>query len=84
MTDSGGVLQEAHYAHTPYVFVLDIPKAPENTQFDVNRLVKPERQAILQKLNLPQQFNVGKTQKTQNMVAFEKNVMSILKEFGEK
>ena len=84
VTDSGGVLQEAHYAHTPYVFVLDIPKVPENTRFDVSRSVKPERQAILQKLNIPQQFNAGKTQKTQNMVAFEETVLRILKEFEER
>ncbi len=83
VTDSGGVLQEAHYAHTPYVFVLDIPKVPENTRFDVSRLVKPERQAILQKLNIPQQFNADKIQKTQNMVAFEETVLRILKEFEE-
>ncbi len=56
VTDSGGVLQEAHFARTPYVFVLDIPRVPENTRFDVSRLAKPERQDILSKLNTSQQF----------------------------
>lgn len=56
VTDSGGILQEAHYAQTPYVFVLDIPKAPKNTRFDVSRLVKPERKEILRKLEQPQSF----------------------------
>ena len=56
VTDSGGVLQEAHFARTPYVFVLDIPRVPENTRFDVSRLAKPERQDILAKLNTPQEF----------------------------
>ena len=56
VTDSGGVLQEAHFARTPYVFVLDIPHVPENTRFDVSRLAKPERQDILAKLNTPQQI----------------------------
>lgn len=57
VTDSGGVLQEAHYAQTPYVFVLDIPKPPKNTRFDVSRLVKPDRHAILEKLVQPQRFS---------------------------
>lgn len=83
VTDSGGVLQEAYYAHTPYVFVLDIPKVPENTRFDVSRSVKPERQAILQKLNIPQHFNADKIQKTQNIVAFAETLLGILKEFEE-
>lgn len=56
MIDSGGVLQEVHFFRTPYVFVLDIPKVPENTRFDVIRLVKPERQAVLQKVNEKQEF----------------------------
>lgn len=56
VTDSGGVLQEAHFARTPYVFVLNIPCVPENTRFDVSRLAKPEQQDILAKLNTPQQF----------------------------
>jgi UDP-N-acetylglucosamine 2-epimerase (non-hydrolysing)/UDP-GlcNAc3NAcA epimerase len=62
VTDSGGVLQEAHFAQTPYVFVLDIPRVPENTRFDVNRLAKPERQDILAKLNTPQQFAAKREQ----------------------
>ncbi len=62
VTDSGGVLQEAHFAQTPYVFVLDIPRMPENTRFDVSRLAKPERQDILAKLNTPQQFAAQQVQ----------------------
>lgn len=56
VTDSGGVLQEAHFTRTPYVFVLDIPRVPDNTRFDVSRLAKPERHDVLAKLNTPQQF----------------------------
>ena len=107
VTDSGGVLQEAHFAQTPYVFVLDIPRVQENTRFDVSRLAKPERQDILAKLNTPQQFaakrgQVGTNQRqqfdaslsrkcdaggafdSQNIVAFEENVLKILREFGER
>lgn len=56
VTDSGGVLQEAHYAQTPYVFVLDIHKPPKKTRFDVTRLVKPDQRAILEKLAQPQRL----------------------------
>ena len=106
VTDSGGVLQEAHFARTPYVFVLDIPRVPENTRFDVSRLAKPERQDILAKLNTPQQFvakrgkfgtnhrqqfdasqsrqcGAGEAFDSQNIAAFEENVLTILREFGE-
>ena len=62
VTDSGGVLQEAHFARTPYVFVLDIPRVPENTRFDVSRLAKPKQQDILAKLNTPQQFTAKRGQ----------------------
>ena len=57
ITDSGGVLQEAHFAQTPYVFVLDIPRPPKDTRFDVSRLVKADRRAILEKLTQPQKFS---------------------------
>jgi UDP-N-acetylglucosamine 2-epimerase (non-hydrolysing)/UDP-GlcNAc3NAcA epimerase len=50
VTDSGGVLQEAHYARKPYVFVLDIPQPPSDTRFDSSRLVRPKRDEILTKL----------------------------------
>ena len=87
ITDSGGVLQEAHFAQTPYVFVLDIPRVPENTRFDVSRLVKPERHDILAKLKTPQHFAADKNPKmqavAQNMAAFEENVLTILREFEE-
>ena len=87
ITDSGGVLQEAHFAQTPYVFVLDISRVPENTRFDASRLAKPERHDILAKLNTPQQFDAGKKTSmqdvVQNMAAFEDNVLKILREFEE-
>ena len=87
ITDSGGVLQEAHFAHTPYVFVLDIPRLPENTRFDVSRLAKPEQHDILAKLNTPQHFAADKKPQmqavAQNMAAFEENVLKILREFEE-
>lgn len=87
ITDSGGVLQEAHFAQTPYVFVLDIPRVPENTRFDVSRLAKPERHDILAKLNTPQHFVADKKPQmqevAQNMAAFEENVLKILQEFEE-
>ena len=87
VTDSGGVLQEAHFARTPYVFVLNIPCVPENTRFDVSRLAKPEQQDILAKLNTPQQFDTEKKTSTQdvaqNIAAFEENMLKILREFEE-
>ncbi len=84
VTDSGGVLQEAHYACTPYVFVLDIPKVPENTRFDVSRLVKPERHAILQKVFEKQEFGknaVGSEQRNKIIDRFEENVLHVLRGF---
>lgn len=84
VTDSGGVLQEAHFTRTPYVFVLDIPKVPDNTRFDVSRLVKPERQAILQKVSEKQEFDSGESclGKIDNIVeGFEENVLCVLREF---
>lgn len=84
VTDSGGVLQEAHFARTPYVFVLDTPKVPENTRFDVSRLVKPERKAVLQKVNEMQEFDLGahRLGKIDNTVQeFEDNVLRVLREF---
>mgnify|MGYP002623539025 CR=1 FL=1 len=82
VTDSGGVLQEAHFAQTPYVFVMDIPCVPKNTRFDVSRLVKPERQEILRKLNTPQLFEIKNESQTQDIAAFEENVRAILREFA--
>lgn len=84
ITDSGGVLQEAHYACTPYVFVLDIPKVPVNTRFDVSRLVKPNRQMILQKVNERQEFSeraVDSEQINSVIGRFEENVLQVFREF---
>lgn len=84
VTDSGGVLQEAHYAHTPYVFVLDIPKVSENIRFDVSRLVKPDRQSILQKINEKQEFGettVAPEEIHSTIDRFEENVLHVLREF---
>ena len=87
VTDSGGVLQEAHFARTPYVFVLDTPKVPENTRFDVSRLVKPERRAVLQKVNERQEFGgreVDLKQINKTMGGFEENILCVLREFEKK
>lgn len=84
VTDSGGVLQEAHFARTPYVFVLEIPKVPENTRFDVSRLVKPDRQMILQKVNEKQEFSEkpDDSEQTINIIGrFEENVLVLLRKF---
>lgn len=84
VTDSGGVLQEAHYVCTPYVFVLDIPKVPENTRFDVNRLVKPNRHMILQKVNEKQEFGertVDSERMNRIISRFERNMLQVFREF---
>lgn len=78
VTDSGGILQEAHFAQTPYVFVLEIPKPPVNTRFDVSRLVKPAREEIFKKLDVPQIF---KERSEQDFSGFEDNMLNILREF---
>ena len=81
VTDSGGVLQEAYFAYMPYVFVLDIPKVAENIRFDVSRLVKPDRQMVLQKVNEKQEF-AEKTilsEQINNIIgSFEENVLRVL------
>ncbi len=85
VTDSGGVLQETHFARTPYVFVLEIPKVPDNTRFDVSRLVKPDRQMIIQKINEKQWFS-EKTEDSERAIniigMFEENVLVLLRKFG--
>ena len=84
VTDSGGVLQEAHFARTPYVFVLDIPNLPKNTRFDVSRLVKPKRQTVLQKVNEKQEFSEkpDDSEQTINIIGrFEENVLDLLRKF---
>lgn len=84
VTDSGGVLQETHFAQVPYVFILDVAKVPNNTRFDVSRLAKPERKEIFDKLSRPQLFNAVKKSKTQSVLDFEKNVLMHLREFSRK
>lgn len=81
VTDSGGVLQEAHFVQTPYVFVLNIASVPNNTRFDVSRLVKPKRKEILDKLKSPQLFDIVKKPRTQSALDFENNVLLFLREF---
>ncbi len=89
VTDSGGVLQEAHFAQTPYVFVLDIPQAPKNTRFDVTRLAKPKRYDILRVLNQEQKFNFKKgllndAEKCKILETFACNILEILRDFEQR
>ena len=66
------------------MFVLDTPKVPENTRFDVSRLVKPNRHMILQKVSEKQEFDSGESclGKIDNIVeGFEENVLCVLREF---
>ena len=59
VTDSGGVLTETFFAGVPYVYVMDMPKIPKRTPFDVSRLAKPLKEDILAKLNQPFDASVG-------------------------
>ena len=88
VTDSGGMLQEAHFAQTPYIFVMDLGRVPDNTRFDVSRLAKPERKMILDKLKQKQVFS-GQTGlsvvgRGQVLDWFERNVLRIMREFEKK
>ena len=83
VTDSGGVLQEAHYARTPYIFVLDIPKPPSDTRFDNSRLARPKRDEILEKLSHPQQFDEITKNETVDLQDFENNLLEILRNFEQ-
>lgn len=88
VTDSGGMLQEAHFAQTPYIFVMDLDRVPDNTRFDVSRLAKPERKMILDKLKQKQVFS-GQTGLSavggeQVLDWFERNVLSIFHDFEQK
>ena len=83
VTDSGGVLQEAHYARTPYVFVLDIPKPPSDTRFDSSRLVRPKRDEILEKLRQSQQFVEKAKYEAVDLHEFENNLLEILRNFEQ-
>lgn len=59
VTDSGGVLTETFFTGVPYVYVMDMPKLPERTPFDVTRLAKPLKDDILAKMNQPFDATVG-------------------------
>ncbi len=83
ITDSGGVLQEAHFAQTPYVFVLDIPKPPSDTRFDSSRLARPKRDEILAKLRQPQQFDEKAKNGAVDLLKFENNLLEILRIFEQ-
>ena len=83
VTDSGGVLQEAHYARTPYIFVLDIPKPPSDTRFDSSRLVRPKRYEILEKLRQSQQFVEKAKNEAVDLHEFENNLLVILRNFEQ-
>ena len=88
VTDSGGMLQEAHFAQTPYIFVMDLGRVPDNTRFDVSRLAKPERKMILDKLKQKQVFS-GQTGLSavdggQVLDWFERNVLHIIREIEKK
>ena len=83
VTDSGGVLQEAHYARTPYVFVLDFPKPPSGTRFNSSRLARPKRDEILEKLSQPQQFDQITKNEAVDLHGFENNLLEILRNFEQ-
>ena len=83
VTDSGGVLQEAHFAQTPYVFVLDIPKPPSDTRFDSSRLARPKRDEILEKLRQPQHFDEITKNEAVDLHEFENNLLDILRNFEQ-
>ena len=67
------MLQEAHYARTPYVFVLDIPKPPSDTK----------RDEILEKLRQPQQFVEKAKYEAVDLHEFENNLLEILRNFEQ-
>ena len=88
ITDSGGVLQEAHFAQTPYVFVMNIDRVPEKTRFDISRLARPERKEILDRLKQKQKFNKQNVLMNKPVVQlleqFEHDVLTIFREFELK
>ena len=57
VTDSGGVQREAFFAGKPCVTVLDFVVWPETMQGGCNRLAKPDRADILEKLNTQVSFD---------------------------
>ena len=82
VTDSGGVLSEAFCAGVPYVFVLDLPGLPEKVPFDVNRLAKPKRESVLEKLALP--FERRNAQAVWEAGAGERIVKAVVEFLGRK
>ncbi len=59
VTDSGGVQREAFFAGKPCVTVLDFVVWPETMQNGCNRLAKPQKQDILDKLNQTVEFDAA-------------------------
>ena len=57
VTDSGGVQREAFFAGKPCVTVLDFVVWPETMKDGCNRLAKPDREDILEKLNAEVTFD---------------------------
>ncbi len=57
VTDSGGVQREAFFAGKPCVTVLDFVVWPETMRDGCNRLAKPDKQDILEKLSAPVTFD---------------------------
>lgn len=57
VTDSGGVQREAFFAGKPCVTVLDFVVWPETMKDGCNRLAKPDKADILEKLSLPVTFD---------------------------
>ena len=53
VTDSGGVQREAFFARKPCVTILDFVVWPETMVNGCNRLAKPEKADILEKLEMP-------------------------------
>lgn len=76
-------MQEAHFARTPYVFVLDIAKVLDNTRFDVSCLVRPQCQEIVVKLKEHQEFAINSAENVQ-LEEFEDQVLQILRRFEKQ
>lgn len=81
VTDSGGVQREAFFAGKPCVTVLDFVVWPETMKDGCNRLAKPDRQDILEKLNAPVSFDPAYRPFGDGRSA-EKIVAKILEYFG--
>ena len=57
VTDSGGLQREAFFAGKPCVTVLDFVVWPETMKDGCNRLAKPDKADILEKLSAPVRFD---------------------------